>query len=181
MKFWAILLYDVCIDRHPPEKETTMTRSYKTSYKTHRNSARFAVTFDAPTIAAQVQEVCTICNGKIEESPMMRGVCYSCYQNLVKSPETFTALSNHVACTLSDAMRDCDNCEFQPEIEPWNVIPDSDTVSESVTVTNPVIQRLNGGAGYDLFSAMATKSPARLQWEKEYLQKREAHRQRWER
>lgn len=69
-----------------------MTRKYKTSYKTHRNSSRFAVIFDASTIAAQVQEVCTICGGKIEECPMMRGVCYSCYSSLVTSPETFTAL-----------------------------------------------------------------------------------------
>lgn len=60
-----------------------MTRKYKTSYKTHRNSRRFSVAFDAPAIAAQVQEVCTICGGEIEESPMMRGVCYSCYRDII--------------------------------------------------------------------------------------------------
>lgn len=69
-----------------------MTRKYKTSYKTHRNSSRFHVTFDAATIASQIEEACTICGGKIEESPMMRGVCYGCYQSLVTSPETFAAL-----------------------------------------------------------------------------------------
>lgn len=60
-----------------------MTRKYKTSYKTQRNSKRFGVTFDAAVIAAKVQETCTICYGEIEESPMMRGVCYDCYRELV--------------------------------------------------------------------------------------------------
>jgi hypothetical protein len=60
-----------------------MTRKYKTNYKTHRNVSRFAVTFDAPTLAATVEEKCTICGGEIEESPMLRGVCYGCYRNIV--------------------------------------------------------------------------------------------------
>ena len=46
------------------------------------------------------------------------------------------AQANHTACLLAESMRDCDNCKFQPDVEPWNVIPDSDTVSEIVTVTN---------------------------------------------
>lgn len=62
-----------------------MTRKYKTSYKSTRGVKRFHVTFDAQKIAAQVKEVCTICGGKLEESPMMRGVCYSCYRNTVHS------------------------------------------------------------------------------------------------
>ena len=64
-----------------------MTRKYKTSYKSHRSSSRFAVTFDAPTIAAQVEEKCTICGGKIEAQPMLRGVCYDCYRSVVNSFE----------------------------------------------------------------------------------------------
>ena len=67
------------------------------------------------------------------------------------------------------------------EVAPWDEIKDVSDTSPIVTVTDLVVQRLNANAGYDLFSAMATKSEARLQWEKEYLEKREAHRRRWER
>ena len=45
------------------------------------------------------------------------------------------AQANHSTCLLAESMKDCDNCKFQPDVEPWNVIPDSDTVSEIVTVT----------------------------------------------
>ena len=60
-----------------------MTRRYKTSYKSRRTSSRFTVTFDAAAIAKHVQETCTLCNGTIEESPILRGVCYDCYRTLV--------------------------------------------------------------------------------------------------
>jgi len=64
-----------------------MTRKYKTSYKGPRPVKRFTVTFDAPAIAANIQEACTICHGKIEESPMMRGVCYNCYRDLIAAEQ----------------------------------------------------------------------------------------------
>jgi len=64
-----------------------MTRKYKTSYKSPRPVKRFTVTFDAPAIAANIQEACTICHGKIEESPMMRGVCYNCYRDLIAAEQ----------------------------------------------------------------------------------------------
>ena len=34
------------------------------------------------------------------------------------------------------------------------------------------IDRLNNSAGYDVFTAMATKTPERIAWEREYLAKR---------
>ena len=37
-----------------------------------------------------------------------------------------------------------------------------------------IINRLNCNAGYDVFGAMATKSPERVQWEQEYLARRKA-------
>lgn len=37
-----------------------------------------------------------------------------------------------------------------------------------------VIDRMNDRAGYDLFGAMARKTPERIAWEQEYLKKREA-------
>lgn len=73
-----------------------MSRKYKTSYKSSRGVKRFQVSFNASAIVTQIQEHCTICGGKIEESPMMRGVCYTCYQGLVSSPETFAALKEKV-------------------------------------------------------------------------------------
>lgn len=54
-----------------------MTRSYKKSYKTHRNSARFHVTFDAPAQAPNPVTVCEDCGGDIEEV-MTVPRCFAC-------------------------------------------------------------------------------------------------------
>lgn len=37
---------------------------------------------------------------------------------------------------------------------------------------DPTVQRLNRRVGYDIFTALATKSPERVKWEQEYLEKR---------
>ncbi|MFZ5589606.1 MAG: hypothetical protein ACOY4M_08235 [Pseudomonadota bacterium] len=37
---------------------------------------------------------------------------------------------------------------------------------------DPAVLRLNKVAGYDLFGALARKSPERIKWEQEYLKKR---------
>ena len=45
--------------------------------------------------------------------------------------------------------------------------------------TDPALDRLNKSAGYDVVTAICTKSPERLAWEAEYLAKRTAHVQKY--
>jgi len=45
------------------------------------------------------------------------------------------AQANHSTCLLAEAMKDCDNCKFQPDVEPWNVIEDIVTVTNEETIT----------------------------------------------
>jgi rRNA maturation protein Nop10 len=67
---------------------------------------------------------CSVCGGVIVIVNGKRGKCAICE---MKKPEQVTAEANHAACTLAYTMKDCDNCEFQPDVEPWNVIPDAGT------------------------------------------------------
>ena len=67
-----------------------MTRKYKTSYKGSRGLKRFHVTFDAPVIASQVEERCTVCGGEIEKAPILRGTCYDCYCAMIAAKNAGT-------------------------------------------------------------------------------------------
>lgn len=60
-----------------------MTRRYKTSYRSSRGVRRFRVSFGATPQNITTPKTCTICGGKVEESPMLRGVCYTCYRKTV--------------------------------------------------------------------------------------------------
>ena len=52
-------------------------RRYKSSYKTHRNSRRFAVSLDAPVQSPPRAKVCEDCGGSIEEV-MTVNRCFRC-------------------------------------------------------------------------------------------------------
>ncbi len=119
-----------------------MTRNYKTNWQGKRTSTRFPVTFDAPKIASEVKEACTICGGEIEECPMMRGVCYSCYRDIIGKEE-------HKAMQI--------------------------VLDVTAPKNDPALQSLNKAAGYDVVTAICTKSPERKEWEAQYLAKRAAH------
>jgi hypothetical protein len=45
-------------------------------------SKKYPVTFDFQPTEPRV-ETCTFCGGKVEECPMLRGVCYNCYRRLI--------------------------------------------------------------------------------------------------
>lgn len=61
-----------------------MTRKYKSSYKSRRGVKRFAVELTHTPTEPHI-ETCTMCGGKVEESPMMRGICYGCYRSIAAS------------------------------------------------------------------------------------------------
>lgn len=47
--------------------------------------------------------------------------------------------------------------------------------ADAGNVATPELVALNKAAGYDIVSAICTKSSARIEWEKQYLAKRETH------
>lgn len=55
--------------------------------------------------------------------------------------------------------------EEQLDISEW-------LTSDCAIMGDPILNRLNEAAGYDIVTAICTKSPERVQWEKEYLEKR---------
>jgi reverse gyrase len=73
-----------------------MSRTKSHSYRSKARSAWSKVEFTDPCTAPTQPTPCIICGGKVEESPLMRGVCYSCYSSLVSSPEAFAALKDKV-------------------------------------------------------------------------------------
>lgn len=85
-------------------------RKYKTSYKSKRGVKRFHVDFSTQMKQDHIEK-CTMCGGGVEECPMMRGICYSCYRGVVsaevkKEPvvEFGTDLGTHVIISGGEAL-----------------------------------------------------------------------------
>jgi hypothetical protein len=53
------------------------------SYRSKARSAWSKVEITDPITAPAQPTPCTICGGEVEESPLMRDVCYTCYRKIV--------------------------------------------------------------------------------------------------
>lgn len=59
-----------------------MTQKYKSSYKSPRGVNRFRIEFSG-TPSPEPKRPCSLCGGEVEAAPMLSGVCYDCYRNVV--------------------------------------------------------------------------------------------------
>ena len=80
-------------------------------------SKKYPVTFDHQPTQPRI-EVCTFCGGKVEECPMMRGVCYDCYRRLISAnvedelKEITQTTTEADADALHDLLEALDNGEW---------------------------------------------------------------------
>jgi len=90
-----------------------MTHKYKSSYKSHRNVKRFAVSFSGQA-EPQAVKPCSICGGVVEQQPMLRDVCYTCYRDVVElqpDPRIIAAQLGTTAEVMTDKSNWMDEAE----------------------------------------------------------------------
>ena len=95
-----------------------MTHKYKTSYRSHRNVKRFAVSFSGQA-EPQAVKPCSICGGVVEQQPMLRDVCYTCYRDVVElqpDPRIIAAQLGATAEVMTDDSNWKDEAEAQEPV-----------------------------------------------------------------
>lgn len=160
-----------------------MTRQYKTSAMTYRPSKRFHVDLPYPTepehnsqywqdkLSAAMDEI--IKNDDlvaIWDSPIVpQNATYKEHAEialgLLREDAEQLRILDAITTEAQDIYFSGDTVS-PVEVAPWDEIPD---------VIDPYLQKLNNAVGYDIVTALCSKTAERVAWEKEYLAKRAAH------